>query len=274
MSDVAGFDQRARQAEPAVGKAVLAWLTAIAAAVSLPQLMALLTAGPAGTIAGLLPAVRMPTLPELREPALKEARRALRLVVGRNEPDLLRLRFNILDQRVEQVTEQQVARLVREVDASVQQAIRDVISSAYIRGLHPYDAARQIEKVVGLTSRQAGAVVNLRRSMAEQGVHPAIADRRADEYAARLLRYRSTMIARTETIRALNGARVAGFEQAAEDGLVNSETAKLVWVATDGACPECADLDGQEADLGEGFGGADFPPLHPDCRCTVDLVTG
>jgi SPP1 gp7 family putative phage head morphogenesis protein len=273
VSDVAGFDERARQAEPAVTKALLEWLTAIAAAVSLPQLMRALASGPGASFAGVLQAVNVPSLPELRDPALREARRALRLVVAR-DPDMLRLTFNILDHRVEQITQQQVARLVREVDTQVQEAIRTVVADAYRMGIHPYDFAPQIKELVGLTERQQMAVLNQTRSLMEQGVRPEIVQRRADEYTARLRRYRAKMIARTETIRALNGARVAGFEQAISDGYVNGDTAKMVWVATDGACPECELLDGEEADVGEGFGEVDYPPLHPDCRCTVDLIPG
>jgi len=79
---------------------------------------------------------------------------------------------------------------------------------------------------------------------------------------------RAEMIARTETIRASNQGRLAGYKQAGIKG-------KKVWVAKMDAktCSICKELNNREAGLDENFefkGGEVFlPPLHPRCRCRI-----
>ena len=86
---------------------------------------------------------------------------------------------------------------------------------------------------------------------------------------------RATMIARTETMRAANAGQREGWSQAIEDGYLETD-AKRVWIVTDDdvLCEDCADLDGEEADIEGNYPGegGDGPPLHPDCRCTEGLA--
>lgn len=95
-------------------------------------------------------------------------------------------------------------------------------------------------------------------------------------------KYRSLLIARTETIRASNGAAQEAYKQS---GVV---TGKQWWTAQDDRrCPFCAKLHGKIIKLDQNFfkQGDEFkvgeevmvldyedvgyPPLHPACRCTV-----
>ena len=79
---------------------------------------------------------------------------------------------------------------------------------------------------------------------------------------------RAKMIARTETMRALNAA--------AKDRYNGAGIERVQWLAAadERECPDCADLDGQEFDIDE----APDCPLHPSCRCclapVVDSVNG
>jgi len=86
---------------------------------------------------------------------------------------------------------------------------------------------------------------------------------------------RAEMIARTETMEAANEGQSQLWDQAIEDGFLTGKE-RQVWIVTDDdrLCPECADLDGEEAELDGEFpgDGGDGPPLHPNCRCTVGLV--
>ena len=78
-------------------------------------------------------------------------------------------------------------------------------------------------------------------------------------------KYRSERIARSEVIRASNFAATEAFDQS---GVVD----EVQWLATpdDRIDSECADLDGQTIKLGSSFAsGVEYPPLHPNCRCTV-----
>lgn len=84
---------------------------------------------------------------------------------------------------------------------------------------------------------------------------------------------RAELIARTEVMMAANEGQRQAWDQAVDDGLLTG-TEQRVWIATEGACPECDDLDGEQTALdGEYSGdGGDGPPLHPNCRCTEGIV--
>lgn len=94
---------------------------------------------------------------------------------------------------------------------------------------------------------------------------------------------RAERIARSEVIRASNFAANEAYDQS---GVVE----KLEWLVTDDdrTCPFCAPLDGKTVGLGKSFfdkgdkitaengsvldldyENIDFPPLHPNCRCTI-----
>jgi len=75
---------------------------------------------------------------------------------------------------------------------------------------------------------------------------------------------RSEKIARTETLRSTNFATEEAYRQS------DIVEAKEWLTATDElVCEECAPMDGDVADLGQGFKSVDYPPLHPNCRCTL-----
>lgn len=97
--------------------------------------------------------------------------------------------------------------------------------------------------------------------------------------------YRSTRVARTETLKASNNSTVDAYRQT---GFVKNK----VWVVNPDACPECESFDGKSIPLDEEFvplGGSytvtddegneqtftndydtvEEPPLHPNCRCTI-----
>jgi len=81
--------------------------------------------------------------------------------------------------------------------------------------------------------------------------------------------YRAERIARSEVIRANNFAATEAYKQ--------NNVTKMEWLATpdDKLDPECASLDGKVIKTGGGFANNDYdgiveyPPLHPNCRCTV-----
>lgn len=82
---------------------------------------------------------------------------------------------------------------------------------------------------------------------------------------------RADLIARTESMSAANEGQRQAWAQAVDDGYLTGDEQR-VWIATEGACPECEALDGETADLdGEYPDGSDGPPLHPNCRCTEGL---
>jgi SPP1 gp7 family putative phage head morphogenesis protein len=91
--------------------------------------------------------------------------------------------------------------------------------------------------------------------------------KRVNETYDNWTKYRSEMIARSETIRASNEAALESYRQ--------SEVVKYkVWLAAIDACDACLELSDQVLELEGKFFSDDFstgecPPLHPNCRCAV-----
>jgi hypothetical protein len=186
----------------------------------------------------------------------------------------LQLRFDVVNPRA-LTAAGRGARLVREVTESTRQGIQATIVRSIRDGIPPAEAARILRPTIGLTDRQAMAVMNYRFSLLEEGASADTVARAAERYAAQLLRKRSETIARTETIRAGREGRDETWRQARAEGLL-PDTARRRWVVTDDdrLCPACEPLGGVEVGLDEAFprGGGDGPPLHPNCRCTTVLV--
>lgn len=167
------------------------------------------------------------------------------------------------------------AQLVRDISAQTRRGVQAVIARSIREGIAPREAARLIRPMVGLTERQAMAVINYRFSLLESGADGEAVARAAARYTARLQTQRATTIARTETIKAGREGRHAVWQQAKAEGLLPEETL-MRWVVTDDdrLCPACEPLAGEQVPLGSTFpkGGGDGPPLHPNCRCTSTLV--
>lgn len=186
--------------------------------------------------------------------------------------------------------------LVKDVTDETRAAIREIITLAFNEGIPPARAARMIRGVVGLTSRGATAVDNLRLRIEEHpgglvragnvpirvpedGMTSARLERTLQGYADRLTRQRALVIARTETLRASNEGQRQLWHQAVQAGLLSGHE-RREWIATpdERECPICEELDGKTAGLHEDFesaseGGIIGPPAHPNCRCTTGITT-
>lgn len=166
------------------------------------------------------------------------------------------------------------ARLVTNVTSETRRAIRGVIQASYAEGLAPRDAARLIKPLVGLTERQAKAVLASRTRDIARGLTVEQVDKRAAKYSERLLKQRAEMIARTEILRSGNQGQVDLWRQAEQNGLMPLGSEKEWLVADDDRlCPECEPLGGVSVPIDESFpGGVDSPPLHPNCLLPDSLV--
>lgn len=268
-------DQRVKPLEAGLAAWFLELAHMLRNAPSLQLLAEAIRTGSTSALDGVLHAVTV-TTPELGRVIEQEARAALKLIIDQQPPDRrLELRFDIRDPRFEQIAEQVGGRLIREVPESVRKAVQEAVAAAYRDGAHPYDFAPTLRQMVGLTSRQTTAVANYSKMLTEKGSSQAFTEKATGRYADRLLVQRSKLIARTETLRAANLSRVAGFQYAADQGLVDRATAVLVWDTVDDPCPECEPLDGVTSPIDSiDFDGNGPPPLHPACRCVVQLQTG
>jgi methylphosphotriester-DNA--protein-cysteine methyltransferase len=96
-----------------------------------------------------------------------------------------------------------------------------------------------------------------------------------ERYGNKLRRSRARMIARTETSFAQNRGMVDVMLQTQSDGLVGAATTKEWVVGPTDVCNICTPMAGTKVPLKQPFrwsgGSGDFPPAHPNCRCTVDM---
>jgi SPP1 gp7 family putative phage head morphogenesis protein len=69
--------------------------------------------------------------------------------------------------------------------------------------------------------------------------------------------YAAKRIVRTETMEAVNIGVMDGYRA--------HEVEKVEWLAAEGCCPRCQELDGHVFGIDSGVSA----PLHPNCRCTV-----
>jgi SPP1 gp7 family putative phage head morphogenesis protein len=192
--------------------------------------------------------------------------------------------------------------LIQQISEQTREAIRQTILRAFKEGGHPYEQARSIRNVIGLTARQEQAVANYEASLSgnsatrdaltralrdgrfdstvarsitnQTPLSQAQVDKMVDRYRSRFIDYRAKTIARTESVRASNLGQREVWRQAKQQGLIE-EDQKRVWITSgdDKTCDDCAGLDGTEVGLDEEFedGVMDPPDPHPDCRCTTAL---
>lgn len=191
----------------------------------------------------------------------------------------VRLEFEAHDPEVVRWVEQNAARLIVEVGEETRAAVRGIIALAFEEGLPPKRAAKLVREVVGLTSRQAQAVANLRARLDARGIKADVLDRRVARYAERLRRQRALTIARTESMRAANEGQRQQWRQARDRGYLN-EGDRRQWVATpdERTCPVCWPLRRATAPINEdvwtrtdGVVVNIELPAHPNCRCTAVL---
>jgi len=166
-------------------------------------------------------------------------------------------RFDILGIKAVKWAEKHTAKLVTEVIEETKQAIRQEIKAGVDYGKSIQKIAKELRPIVGLTSRQAGAVAKYRRVLEEQGLPEQKVASLVERYANKLHRFRTQMIARTETAAALSEGTLQGFEQIG--------VKKVQGVADEEACEYCLEnIDGKIFTLDEAHG---VIPAHPQCEC-------
>jgi len=175
--------------------------------------------------------------------------------------------------------------LIREVVQDQITVVRDLVARASMGEFTGIQVGRQLRDHIGLTSTQAGWVTNYRERTFSQQIAQgrsfadatAATDRLTNRYAARIHRYRTEMIARTEILRASHEGRREAWEQGLEQGFISQYDRKY-WSANDDdrLCEECAGYASLYDESGAIFVNESFeagePPVHPMCRCDIVLL--
>lgn len=252
-------------------------------------------------------ALRVDLIPKLEDTMIQAGRTAP--IASMPKGAELRLRFDLTNPNTARFLQQYEFTLVREVTDDTRSALRDVVRDAMQFGGHPYEQARTIKEMIGLTDKQAQAVANFRGYLMS-GDRTALQrehrDRRFDRILDRALgenpskelsedqidkmvtRYRDNMlqaraetIARTETINSAQAGQQLAWGQAADKGLLSRTNLRQGWLVTpdDRLCLICAlipEMNPHGVPLGGYFqtpvGPVQRPTVHPQCRCSLYLM--
>lgn len=216
--------------------------------------------------------------------------------------------FDLYTEDMQQQLRDAQDQLIRELEGTVRDSVEGIILDGAQQGSTPDQIVDDIRELVGLTSRQAQAVQNyrdmlesldgdalerrLRNYLEDETVQDAIdsgepldqamIDKLVGDYTDNYLDYRAEMIAQTESTRASNYGIQDAYEQAIENGVFPEDAVRQHWKIDldEKTCPICKSIPGLNPDgvpMGELFdsidGQQDAPPIHPNCRCSVEVVT-
>lgn len=154
--------------------------------------------------------------------------------------------------------------------------VNRLAAGLFALGIGASAAARLIHAGIGMEERQANAVVNLIGANIDE-IGEAAAVRAAGNSIAGHISHRAVRIANSESIRMETLGRLGIWEVAAEVGFIPNQK-RWFTVEDDMVCEFCEPMNGQTVEFGrqfispQGLGAVDGPPLHPNCRCTVELV--
>lgn len=236
---------------------------------------------PASAPGGIVSAPGTPPVPPARIPGVPA--QSAGNPAGADVPTRIgaNIRFDLRNPASARFLEQYDFNLIRYITQEQREVVRQTVLAAFAEGGHPYEQAKTLRAVIGLTPNQAKAVTTYRAQLVAEERKPDQIDRMVEKYRKRLLRVRSETIARTETIRASSAGQQAAWDQAAQNGLISRGRTRQQWLVTldDRLCPYCAvvpEMNPGGVPLGQPFrtplGNVLYPPLHPRCRCATILV--
>lgn len=216
-----------------------------------------------------------------------------------------------LNPRLEQFAQTMTSTRIREIDQTTRATIRQVLQSGLTAGDDPFAIARRVRGSIGLTQRQEAAVNNYERML--RALDPEVLDRKlrdrrsdasvaraisndmaltdaqvrslVDRYRDRYLKYRANVIARTESIRAVQGAQWELFQDMINKGQIDARQVRRTWITTNDAHVRDAHMQiplmnprgvGQSETFSSPLGPILYPgdPSAPaantiQCRCAV-----
>lgn len=219
--------------------------------------------------------------------------------------------FDHVNQSALSVMTRNRLRLVQEFMEAQREATRQALLNGIERGLNPIDQARAFRDSIGLTRYQVQIIDNYRRNLEElspkalgralrdrrydrtvaraiadgTGLDPAQIDRMVARYTERWLKYRSEVIARTESLRSVHAGNNEMYRQAIEAGHLDAGELFRRWDTS--KLPNVRDshsaMEGQERGLGEfftsglgnslEFPGDDRAPAEDTAQCVCAVTT-
>lgn len=170
--------------------------------------------------------------------------------------------------------------MINNFNREQRETLRVLIQRASMGNLTVDGVTRELRNSIGLTEQQAEWVENRWQREFATRVRAgfslvdaeALADQASNRYYQQVLRYRAETISRTEILRASHEGRREAWAQGLEGGWIDP-TYEQQWIASSDACEICLPFNETRVPLGQRFPAGD-PPLHPNCRCDVQLIEG
>ena len=189
--------------------------------------------------------------------------------------------YDVVNERALGEMRRNQLRLIRQFSEKQRLATREALQDGIRRGINPKAMAREFRGSIGLTDRQVRAVNNYRRMLEEldsTALKRKLRDGRFDRtvsrairegkplsnqqinnmvgrYRSRYLKYRSEVIARTESLRAVHAGTDEMYQQAFDSGTLRPDTLIRKWdTSKDGRVRGSHRvMEGQTRHVGEPF---------------------
>lgn len=162
-------------------------------------------------------------------------------------------RFSIINPRTAAFVQRYEMNLIQQISSETLAAIRQAVATDIVTGRNPISTARDFRPNIGLTTRQETAVRNYRLALEEgdgAALRRGLRDKRFDRTVSRYLnanekipqekiermvgryreksiKYRSEVIARTESLRAVSVGNAEAMDQLVEEGAVDPNVRKF-----------------------------------------------
>lgn len=187
-------------------------------------------------------------------------------------------RYDYKNPRIERVWKERTGEwMVEPLINGGRDAIQTIIHRQMTEGLTPRDMAGEIKNYIGLYPRLANAHLNYVTGLRDSGMSEEKIAPLSEKYYAKLLDYRSMMIARTETMFMINRGQLEVWRQGQDNGIIPKEAQK-VWVVDGDPCEEvCAPMDGEGVGMAESWllpngDVVEIPTeAHPNCNCIMTI---
>ena len=216
-------------------------------------------------------------LHRLTQQILVESARASAPALGQLLGPALAITFDRANPLVLDYIQQHSAALIRGIGDETRQAIRALLVQHMQAGRSWQSLVPDIRDLVGVTVRQADALVALRTRLLASGMQEARVGQLVAQKTRAYLRLRARTIARTESLRASNAGQHLLQQQLVADGIMDPTQYKRFVVITqdERTCPICRGIKAQNIE-GVGLlqpfqtptGPQMTPPFHVTCRCT------
>lgn len=250
----------AERFEPKIRKALLEAFDAMRGRVSIAEITRQLETRGIEGIMSLLSGMEndlAPVRDHLRN-ALQESGRATIGAMPRAAVLNSTFAFDVLNTSTVDYIRNYELNLIRLISTNTREAVRQAIQRDIIAGRNPRDTAKLFRDTIGLTPKQEQAVANYRHALEtldRQALKRTLRDRRFDRtigqaldrgkpltpeqidrmvgrYRERYIKYRSEVIARTESLRATTVGQRASIKQMLAGNAVDAMKIRRFWIFT------------------------------------------